>query len=418
MPTPMSLEHASEFPTGLSVDEARRSIADLCRQRRVAVDRVRLDRALRRVLAVDVIAPHAIPPFANSAMDGYALRGADLPREHEKRFRLTGVMLAGGGESLRLGVDECVRITTGAPLPIGADTVVIRERTRVDDGFIVIPAGQPSGANVRPAGEDLAEGELAAHAGQTLDAAQLGLLASCGFTAVPVARHPRVALLVTGDELVPLGEPLGFGQIHDSNRYTIAGLLEGIGIVPEPVAHVSDDAAALRDALLAASAMCDVVITSGGVSAGEADHVSGLVAELGRVHFWKVRMKPGMPVLCGEIGKALVFALPGNPVSSFATFLTLVRPGLLAMQGAEDPARRWFARLAAPIRKKHDRTEFLRARLDSGDDGRLRATPVERQGSGMLRGVAESDCLILVPESTQALEADDVVEVLMLPGLC
>ena len=414
----MPLERASEFPTGLSVDEARRCIVDLCRQRRVAVDRVRLDRALGRVLAVDVVAPYAIPPFANSAMDGYALRGEDLPRDNEKRFRLAGVMLAGGSEPLRVGVDECVRITTGAPLPIGADTVVVKERTRVEQGFVVVSGRESAGANVRPAGEDLGEGETAVRAGYVLSAARLGLLASCGKSEVAVTRRPRAALLVTGDELVPLEEPLGFGQIHDSNRYTIAGLLEGIGIVPEPVAHVRDDEDALRETLLAAAAVCDVVITSGGVSAGEADHVSGLVAELGRVHFWKVRMKPGMPILCGEIGKALVFALPGNPVSSFATFLALVRPGLMAMQGAEDAARRWFARLGAPIRKKHDRTEFLRARLESRDDGLLRATAVEQQGSGMLRGVAESDCLIVLPEAARTLDAGDVVEVLMLPGLC
>ena len=414
----MSFERANEFPTGLSVDDAKRSIVELGRQRRVAVDHVRLSRALGRVLALAVVAPHAIPPFANSAMDGYALRGADLPRDGEKPFRLAGVMLAGIGEALRVGTNECVRITTGAPLPIGADTVVVKERVRVEHDVVIVPASQSPGANVRPAGEDLAEGETAAHAGEILNAARLGLLASCGRDEVAVTRRPRVALLVTGDELVPLGEPLGFGQIYDSNRYTIASLLEGIGIVPEPVAHVRDDVDSLREALKAAAAVCDVVITSGGVSAGEADHVSHLVAELGRVHFWKVRMKPGMPFLCGEIGKAIVFGLPGNPVSSFATFLALVRPGLLAMQGAEDDGRRWFARLAAPIRKKHDRTEFLRARLECGEDGQLRVTPGDRQGSGMLRGAAESDCLIVVPESAQALDTGGIVEVLPLPGLC
>ena len=292
----MSSAPAIEVPTRLSVDDARERIVELCGQRRVAVDEVALDRALGRVLAVDVTAPHALPPFANSAMDGYALRGEDLPREGEKRFRMAGAMLAGGGEALRVGTDECIRITTGAPLPIGADTVVVKERVRVDGGFVVVASGESRAANVRPAGEDLVAGESAARAGQVLSAARLGLLASCGFAKVPVARRPRVALLVTGDELVPTGEPLGFGQIHDSNRYTLGGLLEDIGIVAQPVAHVRDDVGALREALLAAAATCDVVISSGGVSAGEADHMPGLVAELGRVHFWKVRMKPGMPI--------------------------------------------------------------------------------------------------------------------------
>ncbi|HKE49054.1 MAG TPA: gephyrin-like molybdotransferase Glp [Rhodanobacteraceae bacterium] len=414
----MPFDHATDFPTRLSVDEARQRVVELCAQRRVRVDSVPLDRALGRVLAVDVVAPQPIPPFANSAMDGYALRGADLPRDGEKRFRLRGVMLAGATEALDVGEGECVRITTGAPVPRGADTVVVKENVRVDGDAIVVPGGERAGANVRPAGEDLDEGEIAAHAGEVLSAARLGVLASCGETQARVSRRPRVALFVTGDELVPPGEPLGFGRIHDSNRFSIGGLLEGIGIVPEPVAHVRDDRATLRETLLAAAAACDVVITSGGVSAGEADHLPGLVEEIGRIHFWKVRMKPGMPILCGEIGKALVFALPGNPVSSLATFLTLVQPGLLAMQGADASPRRWRAQLAAPIRKKHDRTEFFRARLDSAADGRLVATTLEQQGSGMLRGVAEANGLIVVPEDVHELAIGDVVDVVPLPGLC
>jgi molybdopterin molybdotransferase len=414
----MPSDRAIECPTRLSVDEARRRIVELCTQRRLAAESVPLARALDRVLAADIAAAHAIPPFANSAMDGYALRGADLPRAGEKRFRRIGVMLAGGREALRVGADECVRITTGAPLPIDADSVVIKERVRVDGEFVVVGADETAGANVRPAGEDLRAGERAARAGDTLTAARLGLLAACGQSDVPVAPRPRAALLVTGDELVPLGQPLGYGQIHDSNRYSLGGLLEGMGIVPHPVMHVRDDPQALRAALLAAAETCDVVFSSGGVSAGEADHFPQLIAELGTIHFWKVRMKPGMPFLCGTIGKALVFALPGNPVSSIATLLTLVKPGLCAMQGARDEGPHWRACLTSPIRKKHDRTEFLRARLESGGDGRLLVTALDRQGSGMLRGVAEANCLIVVPEDVHELARDEVVDVLRLPGLC
>jgi molybdopterin molybdotransferase len=414
----MPFDSATEFPTRLSVDEARQRVVDLCGQRRVAVDSVPLDRALRRVLAVDLATPHPIPPFANSAMDGYALRGADLPREGEKRFRMAGVMLAGADARTSAGADECVRITTGAPLPDGADTVVIKERVRVDGDAIVVPAGDAIGANVRPAGEDIAAGEVVAHAGKILSAAQLGVIASCGLANVRVARRPRVALLVTGDELVPPGQPLGFGRIHDSNRYSLGALLEGLGIVADPVAHVRDDVIALREALRDAAATCDVVISSGGVSAGEADYLPKLLAEIGRIDFWKVRMKPGHPILCGEIGKAIVFGLPGNPVSSLATFLTLVKPGLMAMQGADAEARAWRAQLTVPVRKKHERTEYLRARLDSGDDGVLRATPVERQGSGMMAGVAEADALIVIPEHVHVLGAGDVVDVLLLPDAC
>ncbi|HEX5123871.1 MAG TPA: molybdopterin molybdotransferase MoeA, partial [Rhodanobacteraceae bacterium] len=280
---------------------------------------------------------------------------------------------------------------------------------------IVVPSGDATGANVRPAGEDIAAGETVAQAGEVLSAAQLGVIASCGLANVRVARRPRVAVLVTGDELVPPGTPLGFGRIYDSNRYSLGALLDGLGIVADPVAHVRDDVGALREALSDAAATCDVVISSGGVSAGEADYLPSLVAELGRIDFWKVRIKPGHPILCGEIGKAIVFGLPGNPVSSLATFLTLVKPGLLAMQGADATPRTWRARLAVPVRKKHERTEYLRARLEARDDGSLRATPVERQGSGMMAGVAEADALIVVPETVHALAAGDVVDVLMLP---
>lgn len=414
----MPFDRATEFPTHLSVDEARRRVIELCAQRAHAPVTVAVEDALDRVLAADIVAPHSIPPFANSAMDGYAIRGTDLPASGDKRFRLVGVMLAGAAGTLAVHEDECVRITTGAPLPEGADTVVIKERVRVEDDRIAIGAGETACANTRPAGEDYRAGDVALRAGDRLTAARLGVLASCGFENVSVARRPRAALLVTGDELVPPGIRLGHGQIHDSNRFSIGGLLRGIGIVPEPCAHVRDEASALRDALRAAAETCDVVITSGGVSAGEADHMPRLVAELGTVHFWKVRMKPGMPMLCGEIGRALVFALPGNPVSSFATFLMLVRPGLMAMQGVREETRRWRARLGAPVHKKHDRTEFLRARFMIGEDGAATATPVARQGSGMLRGVAEADCFVVVPADRHDIAAGDVVEILPLPGLC
>lgn len=412
----MPSARATEYPLRISVDEARARVLDLARAHQVATERVPLDRALGRVLAVDVIAPHALPPFANSAMDGYALRGADLPREGERRFRNLGVMLAGTHDALEVRADECVRIMTGAPLPRGADTVVIKENVRVDGDAIVVPAGDAIGANVRPAGEDLPEGAFVAHAGERLTPARLGLVASCGYPNLTVAKRPRVALFVTGDELVPPGKPLGFGQIHDSNRYSIGALLEGVGIVAEPIAHVRDDVDALRDALANAASACDIVITSGGVSAGEADHVTPLVAELGRIDFWKVRMKPGMPFLCGEIGRAIVFALPGNPVSSMATFLALVEPALRAMQGDETPERRWRARLAEPVKKKHDRTEFLRAKIVCGDDGVLHAGPVERQGSGQMGGAAEADALVVVPEHVRALDVGEFVDVLFLPG--
>jgi molybdopterin molybdotransferase len=226
-------------------------------------------------------------------------------------------------------------------------------------------------------------------------------------------------LFVTGDELVPPGQPLGYGQIHDSNRYSLGGMLRALGIEPQSELRLRDDPATLRDALRDASSRCDLVISSGGVSAGEADYMPRLVAELGRVHFWKVRMKPGMPVLCGGIGDALVFALPGNPVSTLATFHLLVRPALLALQGARGvDAPPWKGRLAVRQLKRHERAEYLRARIDWRDDGACWATPLEQQGSGMLRGLAEAEALIALPEGACELEAGTIVDILPLPGPC
>ncbi len=416
---PPSADSPPEFPTHLSVDEARRRVLDLCAPRRLLPEQIELECALGRVLADDVVAPFDLPPFANSAMDGYALRGTELPMQDERRFRMVGCVLAGATEAPRFGDGECVRITTGAPLPSDADTVVIKENVRIDGDTVAIRAGERAGANVRPPGEDYQRGDLALRAGDVLTPARLGVLASCGFAHANVVRRPRVALFVTGDELVPPDQPLGFGQIHDSNRYSLGGLLRSVGIEPLSTAHLRDDPFALREALREAGERCDLIISSGGVSAGEADFLPALVAELGAVHFWKVRMKPGMPVLCGEIGNALVFALPGNPVSTIATFLAFVQPALSALQGATTVgARRWKARLAAPVTKRHDRLEFLRARIESRDDGALWATPLRKQGSGMLRGVAEADALIVIPESSHELAAGEVVEVLPLPELC
>ena len=408
-----------DCPMHLSIDDAQQRVRNLCASAQLRAESVDLEQALGRVLAADIVAPSDLPPFANSAMDGYALRGAELPQQGERSFRVAGQLLAGATVAPGFAAGECIRITTGAPLPPGADTVVIKENVRLDRDSIVVAAGERVGANLRPAGEDYRAGDIALRAGEVLTAAQLGVLAACGYAHIDVARRPRVGLFVTGDELVPPEQPLGFGQIHDSNRYSLGGLLRGMGIEPAPCAHVRDDPQALKAALGEASRHCDVVISSGGVSAGEADFLPDIVAELGKVHFWKVRMKPGMPVLCGAIGGALVFALPGNPVSTIATFLTLVRPALLALQGANEPtARRWKMRLAQAVTKRHDRTEFLRARIGSRDDGALWAEPLRQQGSGMLRGVAEADALIVIPEQVRELAVGAIVEVLPLPGLC
>ncbi|MGA9422587.1 MAG: gephyrin-like molybdotransferase Glp [Rhodanobacteraceae bacterium] len=408
-----------DLPGPVSIAEAHSTIVAQCESRRLRVEPVALDGALGRVLVDDVVAPHELPPFANAAMDGYALRAADLASRGEARLRVAGVMLAGTSTPHRIAVGECVRITTGAPLPDGADTVVIKEHARLDGDHVLVPAGEPSGAHVRAAGEDYRAGQVALRRGRRLAAADLGLLASFGYDKATVSRVPSVALFSSGDELVAPDQTLGFGQIHDSNAAVLAALLRGDGIAPDRVGHLTDDPAAMRNTLRDAGDRYDVIVTCGGVSAGEADFMPRLIDEIGRVHFWKVRIRPGMPMLFGEISNALVFALPGNPVSAIVTFLALVRSGLLALQGrVEDAPRCWHARLDVPLQKSHARTEYRRARLESRDDGSLRVKPLVRQGSGMLASVVEADCLVVIPEHTHELDAGAVVEILLLPGLC
>lgn len=411
----------AEAAGALAVDAALARVLALAATRRLAAESIELHAARGRVLAHDIVAGHDLPPFANSAMDGFAVRAADLVDGAATRLRIAGTRYAGDGETASIGIGECVRITTGAPLPEGADTVVIKERVLIEGDVLVVPAGETRGANVRRAGEDCARGERALAAGEAIGAAALGVLASLGQAQVEVVRRPRVAVLTTGDELVMPGERLGHAQIHNSNGYTLAALAIEAGAqpldAPTPFRHVRDDEASLREALRAAAGEADLIVSSGGVSAGEKDLLPALVAELGTIAFWKVRMRPGMPVLCGEVDGTPVLGLPGNPVSTMATFLVFVRPLLRAMQGmAEASAPRLHARLLAPLGKRHDRAEFMRAQLVHSTDGVLGVRVLPKQGSGMLRGMAEADALVVVPDDVHALDAGAVVETIALPA--
>jgi len=412
----MSVEQTA-YATGVSLLQARALIIAVAAEHRLPTEIVALESALHRVLAADVYAPFDVPGFANSAMDGFALRGVDLSQLAEQAFQLVGQIFAGGTSAPPVGAGECVRITTGAPLPHGADTVVIKENVRLGGNRIWIGVEEKPGANTRPAGEDYRAGDLALRAGMLLAAAQLGMLASFGYGDVVVTRRIRAVLLTTGDELVPAGMPLGFGQIHDSNRFSLGALLQTCGVDLVRHQHLRDDPALLRIALQQAARDADIVLSSGGVSAGEADYLPGLLAEIGRIHLWKVRIKPGMPFLFGSIGEALVFSLPGNPVSGIATFLSLVRPALDTMLGINTSARKtWRARLPSAIQKRHSRSEFLRATLTCDENGTLWVTPFAKQGSGMLRGVSDADVLLIVPEEKHELAQGSVVEFLPLPG--
>lgn len=420
----------------LSVADARASLVSLAQARPLSSESVQLAFAMNRVIAGAIIAPIDLPPFANSAMDGFAIRSADLPTTGRRKFHLVGTRLAGSAEAFTVGEGECLRITTGAAIPTGADTVVIKEYVEVEGDRVWISAAESPGANVRSAGEDMASGALAFAAGTRINPARLGLLASLGIARVNVIRRPRVALLTTGDELIAPGKVLLAGHIYNSNGYSLASQLLRLGaemVVPDTLAsnhasrmeihgselrflHVRDNEDSLRASLKAAASVADIVISSGGVSAGEADYLPDLLTEIGIVHFWKVKMRPGMPLLCGEVGDALMIGLPGNPVSSFATLVALVAPALAAMQGAaeSEQEKSLRVRIDRDWGKRHDRTEFIRARLESRDDGSLWAAPITRQGSGMLAGMADADVLLEVEADMRQVAAGTVLNALRL----
>lgn len=400
-----------EFPTGLSYDEAIAIVAEVAAAHRLDTENLALPRCHGRVLAQDVDAPLALPPFDNSAMDGYAFRHADLDGQGAG-LRLAGEQFAGAAIAPALEAGQCLRITTGAPLPAGADTVAIKENVQLDGEFVRIPADTARGANVRYAGEDVRVGDRVLRAGQMLTPARVSLAASLGLPSLSVARRPTVAVFTTGDELVEPGLPLGPGQIHDSNRDLLMGLLRADGLEPTAWPRLPDDPRQVEIALRDAACAFDLILTCGAVSAGEKDHVPAVLAAFGRTHFWKVRMKPGMPLLFGSLDQARFLGLPGNPVSVMATYMTFGRALIDGLQGRSEPRPRWRARLTDAIDKTHARREFIRARLSAGEDGSLHADPNPATGSHRLRAAADSNALIVIGEGPQALAAGAVVEVL------
>lgn len=399
------------FPTGLLFDDALAIVREVCAQHRLETETLALPRTHGRVLAADLRAPLALPPFDNSAMDGFAVRHADL-RDAQVSLHLAGEQFAGRALGIQVGEGECVRITTGAPMPAGADTVVIKENARSEGGRIVVPGETAFGANVRKAGEDVAVGDLVLHAGQVLTPPRVSLASSLGLPSLAVTRKPTVAVFTSGDELVEPGLSLAPGEIYDSNRELLMGLLRADGLEPTAWPRLPDDPRAVEIALRDAACAFDLVITCGAVSAGEKDHIPAVLEQFGQVHFWKVRMKPGMPLLFGSMDQARVLGLPGNPVSVFATYLTLGRALVDGLQGRSEPRAVERAQLVAPIDKAHPRREFMRAQVFCDGHGVLRADPNPAVGSHRLRAVADSNALIVVPDGPQRLAAGEVVEVL------
>ena len=381
------------------------------------VARVALRSALGRVLAEDVISPVNVPGHRNSAMDGWAMRFADL---HGNETALTeiGTSFAGQPFAGTLDKGECVRIFTGGVVPEGADTVVMQERATKNGKVVTFTGGQQRGQNVREAGEDLREGAVALAKGRIVRPAELGLIASLGIGEVSVYRPLRVVFFSTGDELVQIGNPLAAGQIYDSNRYTLHGMLTRLGCEVIDMGVVRDDPAILEQAFKDASEIADVVITSGGVSVGEADFVKQLMDKLGEVVFWKIAMKPGRPLAYGKIGKAHFFGLPGNPVSVMVTFYQFVRDALLTLQGVSPlPVQPLLkAVCTSAIKKAPGRTEFQRGVLYL-EDGVFKVRVTGEQGSGILKSMSDANCFIMLHDDVGNVAAGATVEVQVLEGI-
>lgn len=406
---------AAHLKTGISYDEAL-ALA-LAMARPVETETIALDDAMGRVASAGMNAPFDLPGFANSAMDGYAVRGADLPVDPggEKMFLLRGQLLAGDVATQPLRAGEAVAIMTGAMMPPGADTVVIREHARVDGNRVYLHTATRVGANVRALDDDVSAGQAVLARGERLSPARLAVLASFGLREITVHRRVRAAVLTTGDELVAPGHPLPPGHRYDSNGILLANLLQGAGVECVARETCKDDPQKLHAMLARMSSQADIVLTSGGVSAGVADHLPQVISGLGSIMFWKVRMKPGMPVLCARLGSSLVFGLPGNPVSAGVVFRTLVQPVLDALAGAGSPSRSdGWAVLTQPWSKTHGRLEFLRVRVACAADGTWRATPLPHQGSGALSRLAAADALAVLPEGTREWRAGEQVEIIRL----
>lgn len=369
--------------------------------------------ALGRVLAEAVVSPIDVPSHTNSAMDGYALRAAELPEEGTREFTVPGTSWAGRPWLTPLQPGQALQIMTGAMLPEDADTVVMQEQVERRADTVRIGAGHRSGQNVRVAGEDIAAGQQVFSAGRRLASADLGVLASLGLAEVSVYRPLKVAFFSTGDELRPVGEPLGPGEIHDSNRYTLYGMLNKLGVDILDLGVVRDRRDRIEQAFREAAAGADAVITSGGVSVGAADFVKETLEKLGTMSFWKIAMKPGRPLAFGQLGDAVFFGLPGNPVSVMVTFFQFVRPALLRMAGETAPQGPFtlLARTATALRKRPGRFEFQRGVLEQTGPGEFAVRSVGAQGSGILRSMSEANCFIMLAADCTGLAAGEMVEV-------
>lgn len=435
------MKHSPNSPilltASLHVDEARKAISDLVNEllqesRKLNnasdIESIPLDLAINRILAEDLLSPIDVPAADNSAMDGFAFNGDCLSNNEDiATLKVLGTAYAGKPYEGRVGQGECLKIMTGALMPNGCDTVIPQELTEsADDSVVKLKQNQVKrGENRRLRGEDLTKGKAAIAAGRLLRPSDLGLAASLGIATLQVHRKLKVAILSSGDELRPLGQVLDVGSIYDSNRYSLTGLLNRLNLEIIDCGIVRDDPASLKAAFLEATSKADVLISSGGVSVGEADFTKQIMQELGDVGFWKIAMRPGRPMAFGILKsvhpsgrKTLFFGLPGNPVAVMVTFYQFVRSALLQLNGAnQTEAPLTQAVSEAAIRKKPGRTEFQRAILGRGSDGRPTVKLTGSQGAGILRSMSEANCFLILPHDQGNVAAGEWVDVALFDGL-
>jgi molybdopterin molybdotransferase len=394
----------------MSVDEAVAIIAAKVTPVR-QVETVPLIQADGRILATGISAPLPLPPFTNSAVDGYAVRSRDLPPEQETAFVVTGRVQAGAAATEAIEPGHAMRIFTGAPMPVGADTVFMQEDVRLDgEGRVVLPAGLKAGANVRPAGEDIPGGSIALAAGQRLRPQDIALAAACGLTQLEVRRRIRVAVFSTGNELVSPGGSRAVAQLFDSNRFMLMTMLGRLGCEVSDLGILRDDRNALADGLKKVAATHDLILTTGGVSTGEEDHVKAAVESLGTLVLWRMAIKPGRPVAMGIVGGTPLIGLPGNPVASFVTFIHVVRPTVFALAGAaQQPLVPMPVRAAFSYKKKISRREYVRVTLRRAADGLLEVTKFPREGAGLLSSLVNTDGLVELGEEITRVEPGQTV---------
>jgi molybdopterin molybdotransferase len=392
----------------MSVDEAVGIIAarvtPVCE-----IETVELADSDGRILARDLVAPLAVPPFTNSAVDGYAIASRDLPRDEARTLPLAGRVQAGSAaQAARAG--HAVRIFTGAPMPDGTDTVFMQEDVRIDEaGRAVLPAGLKPGANVRPSGEDVPQGHVALKAGHRMRPQDVALAAAFGLTRLDVIRPLRIAVFSTGNELASPGEARAAAQLFDSNRFMLVAMLKRLGCKVSDLGILRDERASLAKGLQQVAAGHDLILTTGGVSTGEEDHVKAAVESIGTLVLWRMAIKPGRPVAMGIIAGTPFIGLPGNPVASFVTFVHVVRPTVLALSGAlAPPLVPMPVRAAFAYKKKSGRREYVRVTLRRADDGGLEAIKFPREGAGLLSSLVDTDGLVELGEDVTSVE----------PGAC